>query len=172
MHATHAFHYGPELAGHFDAIEAIHADAFGPGRFARAAFRIREGGPHEPGLSYVATHAIDGDIAGSVRQTRIAVGESGEALLLGPLAVRPAYKNLGVGRRLMTMAVDGAREAGHKAIILVGDAPYYGPFGFKPMKPGQVTFPGPVDPRRVLMCPLGDGNCSSLAGLIRHVNQA
>ena len=170
MHSTDAFLYGPELAGHFDAIEAIHADAFGPGRFARAAFRIREGGPHEQALSYVATHAIDGEIAGSVRQTRVAVG-AGEALLLGPLAVLPAYKNLGVGRRLMRMAVEGAREAGYAAIILVGDPPYYGPFGFLPVPPGQVTFPGPVDPRRVLACPLVDDG-PTLMGPIRHANQA
>ena len=170
MHSTDAFLYGPELAGHLDTIEAIHAEAFGPGRFARAAFRIREGGPHDQALSYVATHAIDGEIAGSVRQTRVAVGP-GEALLLGPLAVRPAYKNLGVGRRLMRMAVEGAREAGQTAIILVGDPPYYGPFGFLPVPPGQVTFPGPVDPRRVLVCPLGDDG-PALSGPIRHANQA
>ncbi len=172
MHSTDAFHYGPELAAHFNEIETIHAEAFGPGRFARAAFRIREGGPHDPALSHVAVHAIDGEIAGSVRQTQVAIGEGGRALLLGPLAVRPAYKNLGVGRRLMRMAVEGAREAGHTAIVLVGDPPYYGPFGFLPVPPGRIVFPAPVDPRRVLVCPLGEDDCSGLSGAIRHVNDA
>ena len=171
MHSTDAFGYGPELPAHCDEIEALHAEAFGPGRVARAAFRIREGGPHEPELSHVAIHTIDGVIAGSVRQTQIAVGEAGRALLLGPLAVRPAYKNLGVGRKLLGIAVDSARSAGHGAIILVGDAPYYAPFGFKPLAPGQVVFPGPVDPRRVLACPL-DGGEVVLAGTIRHADLA
>ena len=66
----------------------------------------------------------------SVRMTRVAAGE-GRALLLGPLAVRPAYKNLGIGRKLVRIAVEAAGKAGAAAVLLVGDEPYYGPLGFK-----------------------------------------
>ena len=105
----------------------------GPGRFARAAYKIREGGPHERALSFVAIH--DGAVIASVRMTRIAAGE-GRALLLGPLAVRPAYKNLGIGRRLVRIAVEAAAKAGAAAVLLVGDEPYYGPLGFKKVPRG------------------------------------
>ncbi|TIW45769.1 MAG: N-acetyltransferase, partial [Mesorhizobium sp.] len=75
----------------------------GPGRFVLGAYKIREGGPHERALSFVAVH---GDIVvASVRMTRIAAG-SGRALMLGPLAVRPAFKNLGIGRRLVAIALE------------------------------------------------------------------
>ena len=85
----------------------INAEAFGPGRFVRAAYKIREGGPHERQLSFVATQ--DGSVVGSVRMTRIAAGE-GRALLLGPLAVRPDFKNIGIGRRLVAIALQAAAE--------------------------------------------------------------
>ena len=77
--------YLPEQPAHEPEIEQINAEAFGPGRFARAAYKIREGGPHERALSFVAI--CDGAVIASVRMTRVAAGE-GRALLLGPLAVR------------------------------------------------------------------------------------
>lgn len=168
MHSSTAFIYGLEQPGHDAEIEQIHAEAFGPGRFARAAFRIREGGPHDPALSFAATDPVSGEIAGSVRLTHVAIGGKTGALLLGPLAVRPRYKNIGIGRKLMGIAVDAARAAGHDLVVLVGDPPYYAPFGFKPVPQGQIVFPGPVDPRRVLACELKDGVLAGFAGPIRH----
>ena len=109
-----------EIAAYDADIEAINAEAFGPGRFARAAYRIREGGPHERQLSFVAVYAAT--VVASVRLTRAAAG-AGRALLLGPLAVRPAYKNIGIGRQLVTIALEAAEKAGAPAVILVGDEP-------------------------------------------------
>src|SRR5690606_4281695 len=146
-------------------IDAINEEAFGPGRFARAAYRIREGGPHERSLSFVAV-AGDGVIA-SVRMTRIAAG-TGQALLLGPLAVRPAWKNLGIGRRLVAMALEAAARAAFPAVILVGDEPYYGPLGFARLPPGQVTMPRPVDPGRILVAEIVPDAAAGLSGEIRH----
>jgi predicted N-acetyltransferase YhbS len=112
--------YLPEQPAHDNEIEHLNAEAFGPGRFARAAYKIREGGPHERALSFVAMH--EGVVIASVRMTRVAAGE-GRALLLGPLAVRPDYKNLGIGRTLVRIAVEAAEKAGAAAVLLVGDEP-------------------------------------------------
>jgi predicted N-acetyltransferase YhbS len=109
--------YLPENPAHDRAIEQINAEAFGPGRFTRAAYKIREGGPHERDLSYVAVHW--GKVIGSVRMTRIAAGE-GRALLLGPLAVIPDWKNLGIGRKLLDIVVTKAKEQGWGVVLLVG----------------------------------------------------
>ena len=98
----------PEHFDHHAAIEAIAAEAFGPGRFARAAERVREMAAHAADLSFVAEHG--GEIIGSVRLTPIRVGDA-PSLLLGPLAVRPDYKNRGVGKALMRLAAEAAREA-------------------------------------------------------------
>jgi predicted N-acetyltransferase YhbS len=168
MHDTSAFVYGPERPDQSAAIEDIHGEAFGPGRFARAAFRIREGGTHDLALSFVALHGPSGRIAGSVRLTHVTIGGQRGALLLGPLAVQPDFKNLGAGRKLMAMAVDAARASGARLIVLVGDLPYYAPFGFKAEGTGGLKFPGPVDPRRVLACELKDGALARYAGMIRH----
>lgn len=162
--------YVPESAAHDPEIEDINAEAFGPGRYARAAYRIREGGPHLASLSFAALK--DGAVVASVRMTPIAAGE-GRALLLGPLAVRPAFKNLGIGRRLVAIALDAARAQGWELVILIGDAPYYGPLGFSKVVPaGQLTMPGPVDPRRLLAAELADGALERFRGEVVHADRA
>ena len=152
--------YLPEQPAHDPEIEHINAEAFGPGRFARAAYKIREGGPHERALSFVAVY--HGAVIASVRMTRVAAGE-GRALLLGPLAVRPAYKNLGIGRRLVRIAVEAAEKAGAAAVLLVGDEPYYGPLGFKKVPRGQLSMPRPVDLDRILAVELKSGRARGAA---------
>ena len=161
--------YAPELPAHDTEIEEINAEAFGPGRFTRAAHKIREGGPHARDLSFVATH--EGHVIASVRLTPIAVGE-GRAMLLGPLAVRPSWKNLGIGRKLMAIAADAAVAKGARAIVLVGDAPYYGPLGYVQVKPGTMTMPWPVDPTRLLVLELVPGGAAALNGAISHADLA
>ncbi|MBO0905439.1 GNAT family N-acetyltransferase [Jiella sonneratiae] len=156
--------YLPELAAHHAAIEAIADEAFGPGRFARAAERVREMASCDAQLSFVAEH--EGAIIGSVRQTPIMVGKV-PSLLLGPLAVRPAYKNRGVGKALMRLAAEAARAKGETSIVLVGDPPYYAPLGYRPLAPGSVIMPGPVDPRRVLGLALVEGGLDGLRGEVR-----
>jgi len=135
-------------------IEDLQAEAFGPGRFARTAFRIRENVPHRADLSFVGL--IGPRVAGSIRLTPIMIGET-KALLLGPLTVSPDFKNRGLGKALMRAAMDAASAAGEKAVLLVGDAPYYSPFGFQQVPFGRITLPGPVDPARLLVAPLNGG---------------
>lgn len=160
--------YLPEEPAYNHEIEHINAEAFGPGRFARAAYKIREGGPHESKLSFVAM--LDGVVIASVRLTRVSAGE-GRALLLGPLAVRPDYKNLGIGKTLVRMAVEAARKAGAGAVVLVGDEPYYGPLGFVRVPYGQIAMPRPVDLNRVLAVELKPGAVAALRGMMDHEDQ-
>jgi predicted N-acetyltransferase YhbS len=157
--------YAPELPAHDIQIELINAEAFGPGRFARAAYKIREGGGHDPRLSFVAMAGAE--VIGSVRMTPIAAG-AGRGHMLGPLAVRPAFKNAGIGRTLVAMALDAARAGGSPLVMLVGDAPYYGPLGFTRVPVGQVCMPRPVDPARLLVCEFTPGAASRLRGALDH----
>lgn len=160
--------YLPETPAHDPEIDAINEEAFGPGRFARAAYKIREGGPHERQLSFVA---MDGqEVVASVRMTRVAAG-AGRALLLGPLAVRPNHKNLGIGRRLVAIALEAAAKAGVPAVILVGDEPYYGPLGFKKIPRGQISMPRPVDLDRLLAHEIEPGAVARLTGEVDHADQ-
>lgn len=162
--------YLPETPAYDPEIEHINEEAFGPGRFARAAYKIREGGPHERQLSFVAHHREHGVVA-SVRMTRIAAGE-GRALLLGPLAVRPAFKNLGIGRRLVGVALEAAARAGCGAVVLVGDHPYYGPLGFAKVPKGQISMPRPVDLDRLLAHEIVPGTIARLTGEVSHADRA
>ncbi len=157
--------YVQETALHDAVIEEINADAFGPGRFARAAYRIREGGPHERELSFVAL--ADGAVIASVRMTRVKIGGA-DALLLGPLAVTPAWKNQGIGRRILKMSVEAARAKGHALVVLVGDESYYGPLGFQRVMENQMRFPAPVDQKRILANELAEGALAAAIGEVRH----
>jgi predicted N-acetyltransferase YhbS len=146
------------------AVQILEERAFGPGRYTRSAYRLREGNPHDPGLSFVAR--VSTLVVGSVRLSRIRVGRL-PGLLLGPLIVDPAFHSKGIGRMLIETSVAAAREAGHGVILLVGDEPYYGRFGFRRVPPGTVVMPGPVDPMRLLALPLEEGALGSLAGDVR-----
>lgn len=154
----------PETAAEFDAIEALHAHAFGPGRFARTAFRLREGVACDPELSLVAL--IGGRLGGSVKITPIHIGPA-PSLLLGPLAVDPDFGSRGLGRALVRATVDKARALGHRTMLLVGDAPYYGPLGFHHVSPQAVVMPGPVNPARVLLCELVEGAAAEAQGRVK-----
>lgn len=157
------FQLTPELPLHFDAIEQLHRDAFGPGRFARTAFRVREAVGPLPELSYVALSG--GYLAGSVRLSPVKVGIC-RALLLGPLAVHPDFKNKGAGQLLMQKAIEEAQNLPFCAILLVGDYDYYKRFGFQRVPLGQITMPGPVDPGRLLVLPLGE-DVSQCLGVVQ-----
>lgn len=159
---TEPFTYRREDPADSETIEALHADVFGPGRFARTAFRIREGANHDPDLSLVAL--ADGRLVASVRLTPIAIGDK-TALLLGPLVVDPVYKGRGAGKALVRRSLAAAKEAGHSLVLLVGDEPYYGPLGFTRLPPYAVTLPGPVDPARVLIASLKPNAAIGLNGL-------
>lgn len=158
---TNPFSYRLEQPEDASAIETLHREVFGPGRFARAAYRLREGVAHDPRLSFVA-HARDRLIA-SVRMTPIAIGAR-PALLLGPLVVVPSVKGQGAGKNLVRIAVEAAGEAGHNVVMLVGDEEYYGPLGFSRLAPYAITFSAPVDPERVLVCGLVEGAFEGLGG--------
>lgn len=161
--------YLPETPAHDHAIDIINEEAFGPGRFTRAAYKIREGGPHERNLSFVAVHW--GKVIGSVRMTRIAAGE-GRALLLGPLAVIPDWKSVGIGRKLVALALEKARDAGYGVVVLVGDPPYYGRLGFTRIPYDQIVMPRPVDRDRLLACEMVEGALAKLQGDVTHEDRA
>lgn len=159
----------PKTAAEAAAILALHEHAFGPGRFARTAFRLREGVAADAELSLVAM--VGDRLAGSVEITPIFIGAA-PSLLLGPLAVDPDFEKRGVGRALVRATVEKARALGHRSMLLVGDAPYYGPLGFHHVKPDDVVMPGPVDPARVLLCELAEGVASTTRGPVRSARGA
>lgn len=145
------------------AIDALVAASFGPGRYAKSAYRLREGVDPEAGLSFVAVE--NGILRGSVRFWPMLVGTQ-PCLLLGPLAVESAQRGRGIGIALMKRGIERARELGHRAIILVGDLPYYSRVGFAPVPSGRIEFPGPVDPARVLGLALQPEALDSLSGQV------
>ena len=135
----------PERPEDADAVAALNDDGFGPGRFAKTAYRLREGVAPVAALSFVAEGS--GTLLGSVRFWPVRIGGD-EALLLGPLAVHSDARGRGIGLALMTRGIDAARAAGFAAIVLVGDEPYYARAGFTRLR--GVNFPGPVDRTRIL----------------------
>ena len=164
MHSS-SFEIRNEIVGDEPALSELSAEAFGPGRFARTAYRVREGVPPVPSLSLTAW--LDNGLVGGIRFTALTIGGEGRALLLGPLVVHPAYKGNGFGKALAEEGIARARAQGFRLVVLVGDMPYYGRFGFVPIPRGQITLPGPVDPARLLGLELAPGALREAAGLVQ-----
>ncbi len=154
----------PETADDRLAIDRLHERTFGPGRYARSAYRVREGRAHVLDLSFTAR--IGSLLVGSVRLTPICIGDT-PALLLGPLTVEPPFRKRGVGSALIERALKQARTAGHPLVLLVGDEPFYRTAGFKRIPKGKVKMPGPVDPARLLVAELKAGAFEGVSGMIR-----
>ena len=154
----------PETPEDAEEILRLNERVFGPGRFARTAYRLRETTPQDLSLSFVAR--IGSLLIGANAMTPIVIGES-PALLLGPLIVEPVFRSQGIGEALVNRSLEAARAAGWKRVVLVGDEPYYSRMGFKRAPAGRIVMPGPVDPARVLICELQEGAFEGVSGKAR-----
>jgi predicted N-acetyltransferase YhbS len=152
-----------ERASDVAAREALLDASFGGNRRARTCQRLREGRAPAEGLAFTAVH--QGRLVGTVRLWHVSAGGV-PALVLGPLAVDSARRNLGIGAALMKHALAAAKARGHGAVILLGDAPYYGRFGFTPLKTGELILPGPFERHRLLSLELREGALDGAWGMI------
>lgn len=147
------------------AREALLDAAFGAGRLSKTSERLREGRLPAAGLAFAAVDDTERLLA-TVRLWHIRAGSAGAALLLGPLAVGCGAQGQGLGAALMRHAINTARVLGHRAILLVGDLPYYARFGFSPVPTSGLVLPGPVDRARFLGLELKAGALSGARGLV------
>jgi predicted N-acetyltransferase YhbS len=145
------------------AREALLDVCFGPGRFARTCQRLRDGRKPAEGLAFVAVRR--GKVVGTVRLWHVSAGGT-PALVLGPLAVDPACRALGIGAALMHHALAQAAARGHGAVILLGDAPYYARFGFSAETTAPLALPGPFERDRLLARELRAGALDGVNGLV------
>jgi predicted N-acetyltransferase YhbS len=159
-----AFALAEERPADAGAVERLNERAFGPGRFARSAYRLREYGAGVPGLCFTAS--VGTLLVGSNRMSLIGC-DGHELLLLGPLAVDPAFRSQGIGEALVQRSLVAARTAGFGLVVLVGDESYYGRMGFRIVPAGRLIMPGPVDPRRLLFCELRDAALAAVQGRLR-----
>jgi predicted N-acetyltransferase YhbS len=158
--------FSPQTPADAPAIEKLEERAFGPGRYARTAYRLREGVEADLALSFVAH--VGTLLVGANRMTSILIDQT-PALLLGPLTVEPAFRSQGLGEALVKKSLDAAREAGHALVLLVGDLDYYARLGFSRVPLGQIAMPGPVDPQRLLYCELRAGAFETTRGRMRRL---
>jgi len=147
-----------------EAREALLDTCFGPARFRRTCERLREGRKPADGLSLVIDR--DGEIVGTVRLWHVSAGPDRPALMLGPIAIDPALQSLGLGGKLMREALKRSADRGHKAVLLVGDAPYYERFGFSTQQTGSLWLPGPYERNRFLALELEQGALDGARGLV------
>jgi predicted N-acetyltransferase YhbS len=156
-----------ETAADIAAREALLDEAMGPKRRKKSSEKLRRGRRPSEGLAFVARDA-SGGVAGTVRLWDVTLGEGGPAaLLLGPIAVDPSLKSAGIGSALMRHAIAEAARLGHAAILLVGDAPYYGRFGFSAARTGSLAMPGPYERHRLLALELVEGALDGVHGTLK-----
>jgi len=143
-------------------VEALFDLCFAPGREALSSYRLRDDVAPVPGLSLVARDQ-DGILSGAIRFWPVKVaGRS--AFLLGPVAVHPTHQGEGLGAVLIQDGLEEARKKGLARVMLVGDAPYYGRFGF--VRLTGVEMPPPTNPERVLGMSLREGAWDNVTGKV------
>ena len=152
-----------ERASDVAAREALLDACFGENRHLRSCQRLRDGRAPAEGLAFSA--AQEGRLVGTLRLWHVSAGDV-PALVLGPLAVDPSCRELGVGAALMRQALAAAEATGHGAVILLGDAPYYARFGFSARKTGELSLPGPFERDRLLALELREGALDGACGMI------
>jgi len=155
-----------ESGGDVAAREALLDRAMGSKRRKKSSEKLRRGRRPSEGLAFVARDP-SGAVVGTVRLWDVRLGEGPAALLLGPLAVEPGLKSGGIGSALMRHAITEAARLGHGAILLVGDAPYYGRFGFSADRTGALAMPGPYERHRLLALELKEGALAGATGTIK-----
>ena len=161
--AARPFAIRNERASDVVAREALLDVCFGRGRQARTCQRLRDGRAPAEGLALSAVR--QGKLVGTVRLWHVAAGGRA-ALVLGPLAVDPAFRELGIGGALMRHAIAQARRLGHEAVVLLGDVPYYARFGFSAETAAALALPGPFERHRLLALELRPGALEGAAGLV------
>ena len=155
-----------ETPGDGPEIERLLDLAFGPDRAGKTVYRLREGVASVAELDTVIRE--DGRLRGSLRFWPIVIGERRvPALLLGPVAVDPEDRGKGYARALIWNGLRRARDIGYRIVLLVGDAPYYGQFGFSRELAQRLTLPGPVDPARFLGLALEDRALDGVSGMVQ-----
>ena len=147
------------------AREALLDLAYGAVRLTKPSERLRTGRRPADGLSFVAIE--QGAVVGTVRLWEVSVGPDCPTLLLGPLAVHPDHRNRGIGSALMRRALREAGCRGHRAVLLVGDASYYGRFGFSVGQTAGLWLPGLAERHRLLSHELLPGALDGVRGAIR-----
>jgi len=146
-------------------VEFLFDLCFAPGRTALSSYRLRDDVPKVSELCLIARDDFGG-VAGAIRYWPVLIGAaSHKALLLGPVAVHPTHQGAGLAALLILESLELGREAGWKRAVLVGDAPYYGRFGFE--KTEGLSFPPPTNPNRVLSLALVEGGMAGVSGAVR-----
>lgn len=142
----------PIAAADPNAVEAVLDAAFGQDRHGRTAYRLRAGVEAIPALSFAAF--ADGQLVGTLQSWPVRLegdGGSERLIMVGPVAVLPERQRHGIGLALMNRMLEAAEATDEDALMLIGDADYYGRlFGFSAEHTADWSVPGPVERDRLL----------------------
>jgi len=160
-------HERPEDAA---LIEPLLDKCFGPERFEKTAYKIRENINQLPELSFIVRD--NGNLLATIRYWPLLIGGNAAAILLGPIAVEPDRQGQKIGVTLIRKSLALAQVLGHEIVVLVGDPEYYEQFGFQNASALGLEFPGPVAERRFLVKELADGAINGVSGMVEGLNPA
>lgn len=164
-----------ELPVHAAAIEKLLDSSFGPKRHTKTVYRLRKNVAPVADLCFVATDTDEAGnevLLGTIRYWPVLLGNSIQALMLGPIAIDPAHRSEGLGGKLIRHSLEAAKALGHRIVILVGDAPYYVRFGFQRDLVAALSLPGPVDPTRFQGLELVEGALTGVTGMVGRAKPA
>lgn len=156
-----------EAADDVADIETLMDKAFGPGRQTRTVFRFRDG--RAPLTEFGFTARLDGRMVASIRFWPVVLPGGTTVPLLGPLAVEPEIRGLGIGRALVRKGLDAVRESGAPAVLIIGDPGYYAPFGFSVDPVQALDMGGPLAPLTLMGIEFAEATLNAESGTVQPV---
>lgn len=124
-------------------------------------------------LSLVALK--DGEVVGHVlfSPVRLVNGEDSFDLIgLGPVAVDPEHQREGIGSRLINAGLEEIRQAGHAAVVVLGDPAFYERFGFGPAQRYGIRYSDPnVPPKAFQVLELRRGILDEHPGVVHYCEE-
>ncbi len=163
------YHITAEIAADHNEVEFLFDLAFAPGRHALSSYRLREDVAPLWDLSFVARDDL-AVLSGAIRAWPVKIGAA-DAVLVGPIAVHPTRQGEGLGALLIEAALEAARKEHWSRAVLIGDAPYYQRFGFRPIAAQGISFPPPTNPDRILGIALEPGAFAGVTGMVSRAKE-
>jgi predicted N-acetyltransferase YhbS len=141
---------------------------FADGDEPELVVRLRKSEAFIPELSLVAESA--GEILGHILFTKMKIG-SHPSLALAPVAVLPAYHDMGIGGRLIQEGHRLAKNLGYASVIVVGHAAYYPRFGYRRASQWKITAPFDIPDEAFMAIELVPGALDGVSGMIEYASE-
>ena len=153
----------------FEEVDMLLQVAFEKNSVAQMVQKLREKDAFIPELARVAR--INNQIIGVIHYSHVQIikgKKTIDSISMAPLAVLPAYQNLGIGTELIRNSFTKAREKGYDSVIVMGHEEYYPRFGFKLASEYNILCPYDIPNENFMVLELFPDTLANANGKVKY----